>query len=118
MILDKISTLEDRVKKLEGRDDDMMVFENKSFVRRQWEMATGFEDEVTDGELGYSKYELKAAVMVGQYANKIQAKYPVGPEYAVEIGNDMAKKEVEWNMSSAEGEDYDYWFKVYEKLQG
>lgn len=110
MILDKISTLEERVKKLEGRDDDMMVFENKS--------ATGFEEEVTDGELGYSKYELKAAVIVGQYANEIQAKYPIGPEYAAEIGNDMAKKEVEWNMSAAEGEDYDYWMKVYEKLQG
>ena len=123
MILDKISTLEDRVKKLEGRDDDMMVFENKSFVRKQWEMAqlkmsTGFEEEVTDGELGYSKYELKAAVMVGQNANEIQAKYPVGPETATELGTIMAKKEVEWNMSAAEGEDYDYWFKVYEKLQG
>lgn len=118
MILDKISTLEDRVKKLEGRDDDMMVFENKSFVRRQWEMATGFEEEVTDGELGYSKYELKAAVMVGQNANMICRTHGLDPETATELGTIMAKKEVEWNMSAAEGEDYDYWFKVYEKLQG
>jgi hypothetical protein len=44
-------------------------------------------------------------------------RWGLDPETLTKVARLIATKEVEWNMSLAEGEDYDFWIKVHEKLQ-
>ena len=106
MILDKISTLEERVKKLEGRDDDMMVFENSR-------VGSGFE-ELT----GLDVNERKTAYAMVGGAKEAIGNFLLSSQEQDRLARLIARKEVEWNMSAAEGDEYNFWMKVYEHIQG
>lgn len=106
MILDKISTLEDRVKKLEGRGDDMLVFDNSK-------VGSGFE-ELTGLDVNERK---TAYAMVGEAKDAI-GNFLLSSQEQDRLARLIARKEVEWNMSATESEaDYNYWMKVYEHIQ-
>lgn len=109
-ILEKISRLQevnesliDRLNKLE---DDMQFRNEKT--------GSGFED-INDDAIW--KAQVKASMMVAQNANMLVNLYRLDNDTAVKVGTTMAEREVEWNMAATEGADYDYWCKVYEKLQ-
>ena len=94
----------------------MMVFENKS--------KTGFEEEVTDGMSEFEDAKMIPEAVLKSYNmidNQMESLkgflFKSDPDELRKVAVMMVKKEVEWNMSTAEGEDYDYWLKVYEEVQ-
>ena len=106
MVLDKISTLEGRIKSLEGRSDDMLVFNNSK-------VGSGFE-ELTGLDVNERK---TAYAMVGE-AKEAIGNFLLSSQEQDRLARLIATKEVEWNLSAAEGGEYHFWMKVHEHLQG
>jgi hypothetical protein len=106
MILDKISTLEGRIKRLEGRSDDMLVFNNSK-------VGSGFE-ELTGLDLNERQ---TAYAMVGEAKDAI-GNFLLSSQEQDRLARFIATKEVEWNLSAAEGDEYNFWMKVHEEIQG
>lgn len=111
MILEKISRLQevnesliDRLNKLE---DDMQFKEEDA----------GPVVEHTPTVTGLSKYEIKASMMIGSRSVELMRDFGIDISLAQEIGLFIVRKEVEWYMAATEGEQYNYWYKVYEELQ-
>lgn len=107
MILEKIDALDARLRKLEGRTEDMLVFDNSK-------VGSGFE-ELTGLDVNERK---TAHAMIGE-AKEAIGNFLLSSQEQDRLARLIATKEVEWNMSATESEaDYNFWMKVHEKLQG
>lgn len=94
MILDKISALEGRIKRLEGRSDSSKA---------------GLGLDVNERQTAYA--------MVGE-AKEAIGNFLLSSQEQDRLARFIATKEVEWNLSAAEGDEYNFWMKVHEEIQG